>query len=522
MKQLNVTVRDKNTIILAEDGKAGDYINLAELANVDCSQIEELIEKGQDKVYEKKLNEFKELMLTQKNAELNQQKDEYHLSIAEKDKIHQAEIAKLNETISNYNAIKTVEQKELTAKYELKVTELNSKYKALEASLAKEVENASLTLKKQHQEEVAKLNSTINSLNSAKVIDEQKLINDYELAIQKLNAKYNELEGRFAKDVENTKLKVEQGYANEIAELKSKLQLLEAESLMKLNQKDAEMNEKLNKIELECATKLNEKDMVINQLQNQKASLNIKMIGENLEATCNEEMEAYMQNGFFNCTWEKDNKVVKGEDEKSGTKADYIFKVYADDALNENELLASVCLDMKDENPDSKNKLKNSDHYATLDKNRNKKGCKYAVLVSNLEMKTNNDVPIKKVREYPDMYVVRPAYMVNFLSMITSLSMKFKELLLKDNKEKLEVKSRQELLDKFEEVKNTYLDKQLQLLEKEVQAIITKSSAITTAAKVIEESCEKITRSYIDVIHKKLETFDIKINSAYKKYEKTI
>ena len=77
MKQLNVTVRDKNTIILAEDGKAGDYINLAELANVDCSQIEDLIEKGQDKVYEKKLNEFKELMLTQKNAELNQQKDEY-------------------------------------------------------------------------------------------------------------------------------------------------------------------------------------------------------------------------------------------------------------------------------------------------------------------------------------------------------------------------------------------------------------------------------------------------------------
>ena len=51
---------------------------------------------------------------------------------------------------------------------------------------------------------------------------------------------------------------------------------------------------------------------------------------------------------------------------------------------NENELLASVCLDMKDENPDSKNKLKNSDHYSALDKNRNKKGCKYAVLVSTL------------------------------------------------------------------------------------------------------------------------------------------
>ena len=87
------------------------------------------------------------------------------------------------------------------------------------------------------------------------------------------------------------------------------------------------------------------------------------MIGENLEATCNDEMESYMQNGFFNCTWQKDNEVVKNDDEKKGSKADYIFKVYATDEHKPEELLASVCLDMKDENPDSKNKLKNSSHY---------------------------------------------------------------------------------------------------------------------------------------------------------------
>ena len=84
MRQLNVTVKDKNTIILAEDGKAGDYINLAELTNVDFSQIEDLIDKGQDKVYEKKLAEFKQLMLTQKEAALSQQKDEYRLAMVKK------------------------------------------------------------------------------------------------------------------------------------------------------------------------------------------------------------------------------------------------------------------------------------------------------------------------------------------------------------------------------------------------------------------------------------------------------
>ena len=117
MRQLNVTVKDKNTIILAEDGKAGDYINLAELTNVDFSQIEDLIDKGQDKVYEKKLAEFKQLMLTQKEAALSQQKDEYRLAMVKKEKEletlrfelnekHQSEVAKLNEKISNYDSAK--------------------------------------------------------------------------------------------------------------------------------------------------------------------------------------------------------------------------------------------------------------------------------------------------------------------------------------------------------------------------------------------------------------------------------
>lgn len=478
MKQLNVTVKNKNTLILAENGHEGDYINLSELANVDCSQIEDLILKAQDKVYQKKLNEYEQLMNTKKQAELNQQRDEFRLLMAEKEK-------------------------------ELQVLKLN--------------------LEQQHQTEIAKLNETISNYDSAKSLEKEQLKNTYEAEIIKLKAKYQELENSLAKEVENSKLKMEQNYKDEISRLNTKIQVMEANFETKLNQKDTEMKEKINKVELDCATKLNEKDQIIkekefavNQLQNQKSALNIKLIGENLETTCNNEMESYMQNGFLNCTWEKDNVVIKDEGEKAGSKADYIFKIYATEEHNENELLTSVCLDMKDENPDSKNKLKNSDHFATLDKNRKKKGCKYAVLVSTLEMKTNNDLPIRKVREYEDMYVVRPAYMVSFLSMITSLTMKFKNLILEDIKEKLEVKSKQELLDEFETIKNSYLDKQLLVLEKEVNSIRSKGEVITNAARAIDDSCEKIARSYIDVIHQKLETFEAKINKSYRKYEKTI
>ena len=50
MKQLQVIVKDKNTLILSEDGEKGDLINLAELTNVDLTAIEEAIDSGREEV----------------------------------------------------------------------------------------------------------------------------------------------------------------------------------------------------------------------------------------------------------------------------------------------------------------------------------------------------------------------------------------------------------------------------------------------------------------------------------------
>ena len=184
-------------------------------------------------------------------------------------------------------------------------------------------------------------------------------------------------------------------------------------------------------------------------LQRQKASLNVKQTGEDLEAWCNNEVLSYMQNGLFNCTWIKDNKVVKEDDEVKGSKADYIFKIFASEEHLDHELLTSICLDMKDENPDSKNKHTNDSYYKKLDENRNKKNCKYALLVSNLEMDKPNILPIFKVREYPDMYVVRPAYLMVFLNMIASLTTRFRDLILAKESEMLELKDKNDLIEEF-------------------------------------------------------------------------
>ena len=68
-----------------------------------------------------------------------------------------------------------------------------------------------------------------------------------------------------------------------------------------------------------------------------------------------------------------------------------------------------------------------------LDKDRIKKGCEYALLVSELEWNSDNDVPIKKVPEYEKMYVVRPQYFITFLSIVYSFGMKYKDLLVNSN-----------------------------------------------------------------------------------------
>ena len=233
------------------------------------------------------------------------------------------------------------------------------------------------------------------------------------------------------------------------------------------------------------------------------------MLGEDLEKWCNNEMLSYMQNGFFNCTWIKDNQVMKDEDEDKGSKADYIFKVFASEEHKENEELTSVCLEMKNENPSSTNKKKNADYYKQLDKNRIKKNCKYAVLVSQLESDSPNQDVIQRVIGYKDMYVVQPAYMITFLNMITSLTTRFKELLLQAEKEKLDLIATKDLLDEFESLKRTYLENPLEGLNKKVAEIKKQSEAIRKANNLIEENCNKIIDSYINEISDKLSRFNV-------------
>lgn len=306
-------------------------------------------------------------------------------------------------------------------------------------------------------------------------------------------------------------------YRDQINTLKNEIDKLKDNKKFEINLLEANYKIEINEQKENYENKLKEKDDRINDILRQKASLNVKQTGEDLETWCNNEVSSYMQNGLVNCTWIKDNRVVKEDDEVKGSKADYIFKIFANEEHQEHELLTSICLDMKDENPESINKKNNSDYYKQLDKNRIKKECKYAVLVSTLGSDKANDLPMFKVNEYKDMYVVRPGYLMTFLNMIVSLTNRFKELILIDKKEQLELKKSLDLMEEFNKLKNTYLDKPLESLEKNINDILKQNESIRNASNKINELCDKTINNYIKDIEEKLNKFEIKINKEYKK-----
>ena len=351
---------------------------------------------------------------------------------------------------------------------------------------------------------------------------EKKDINSQaQLQIQSLRQQIDALNDKITAEKEKAILETKNEYNPQIVQLKNDLQRAldekkAAEEQAKLLQKNADqemiqsIKDQLTAEKMDNMQALKAKDDEINALRLNKASTGVKTLGEQLETWCNNEYQNYALTGFENCTWEKDNTLVafEGEDGK-GTKADYIFRVYSSDKRTQENELASVCMDMKNENPESKTKKKNADYYKKLDSDRTKKNCEYALLVSELEMDKFNDAPIVKVTDYPKMYMVRPPYFIAFLSIIESLGKKYKDLLEKVNKDKLDFKEAQEIIDEFEQMKSAYLDKPLVAMESQLQDILDSSKKIADANQKINDTANKLINQTLENIRTKIARFDI-------------
>ena len=99
------------------------------------------------------------------------------------------------------------------------------------------------------------------------------------------------------------------------------------------------------------------------------------MLGETLEIHCENEFNGLRATAFPNAYFDKDNEVI------GGSKGDYIFRDYDSNGTE----FISIMFEMKNEGDTTATKKKNEDFLEKLDKDRNNKGCEFAILVSVLE-----------------------------------------------------------------------------------------------------------------------------------------
>ena len=233
--------------------------------------------------------------------------------------------------------------------------------------------------------------------------------NEYEKEINKINSDKKETIEKLEKALEIEKLKNQEQLKNQSTQIE-----LEIERKKNIFEKDRD--QKIEKINSQYKQEINLHKEEIARLKDFQSKLSTKMIGETLEQHCQMVFDLRQADGCFpNAQLLKDNDVV------NGTKGDFIFKDYDEDG---NEII-SVMLEMKNQSEIGNIKKKNSDHYSKLDKDRTNKNCDYAILVSTLE--PDNEFfnrGIVQVREFKNMYVVRPNSLLILLSFITSFARK--------------------------------------------------------------------------------------------------
>lgn len=218
-----------------------------------------------------------------------------------------------------------------------------------------------------------------------------------------------------------------------IAELKARLNGLETEKQLEITQALAQAEQARSKLAADVArltlekqlaetslkdkyeTQLKDREYEIERLRDMKARLSTKMVGETLEQHCEIEFNRLRATAFPRAYFEKDN------DARTGSKGDFIYRDYSDDKTE----IVSIMFEMKNENETTATKKKNEDFFKELDKDRQEKGCEYAILVSLLEPESDlyNAGIVDVSHRYPKMYVVRPQFFIPIITLLRNAAL---------------------------------------------------------------------------------------------------
>ncbi|MDE6310200.1 MAG: DUF2130 domain-containing protein, partial [Muribaculaceae bacterium] len=248
----------------------------------------------------------------------------------------------------------------------------------------------------------AEKRSALSELENAKAREKYEAVAEKDKRIAELEAQINATDSRHKVEL------LEERNAGETRMQEKTQKIIELEAAIKAGelaaaQRETRMNE-------DHRRQLQDKQDEIERLRDFRMRMSTKMVGETLEQHCANLFEQARSLGLFpEAYFEKDNAVVEG------TKGDFIFRDFI-----EGEEYVSVMFDMKNEMDTTATKHKNDDFLEKLDKDRTKKNCEYAVLVSMLEQDSEvyNAGIVDKSYRYPRMLVIRPQFFLPVLRLI--------------------------------------------------------------------------------------------------------
>ena len=363
---------------------------------VDESGYAALLNQVRDHEFQRELNE--RVSLAEKNRE-----QDMALAVAKAEEELRAQIAQRDSQLATQTEQFRAETKELQLAAQSEKAELEKQLEALKAQLQAQASEADTARKlavadalSAESDKLRAVEKERDSLAQQLETQRQQASTETQLALQKQESTLKD--ARIAVERERDELRAQ------VVREQEALARIEAEHKATLAEKLAAKDELIADRERE-----------ILRIQDMKAQLSTKMLGESLEQHCEIEFNRLRPTAFPHAYFEKDNEVIEG------TKGDFVFRDFDEEG---NEII-SIMFEMKNEADDSVNRKTNESHFKKLDADRKKKGCEYAVLVSLLEPENelyNAGITDVSYR-FEKMYVIRPQFFIPIITLLRNAAL---------------------------------------------------------------------------------------------------
>ena len=369
---------------------------------------------------------YSDIVSQVRNAEFEHEIHE-RLALAEKDKQSAVLLAE--------QAVKS-ELEKAAAEQARQITELKAKLEAGETSKQLAVTEALKAIEQERDKLRNDLREAQQAREAAERLAEAEKLREVQAASAAKDA-----------DIQSLKSQLSQmTMAQELAVSKAVAQVEQERSALKSQLEQATLQAQLQTQSMKerYEQQIKDREDELTRFKDMKAKLSTKMVGETLEQHCEVEFNRIRATAFPRAYFEKDN------DASTGSKGDYIFRD-VDDADTE---IVSIMFEMKNEADTTTTKKKNEDFFKELDKDRNEKGCEYAVLVSLLESDSElyNSGIVDVSYRYPKMYVIRPQFFIPIITLLRNAALnalKYKQELALVRAQNIDVTNFEADLDKF-------------------------------------------------------------------------